>query len=71
MSTHRGLAFPKIKAIVRDNGTAEVIVAGNSRIVAAGEACRSSATTPWPSSSAEARRCTPRPRPDRGPGRSG
>jgi cellulose biosynthesis protein BcsQ len=29
------LAFPKIKAIVRDNGTAEVVVAGNSRTVAA------------------------------------
>src|SRR6476620_8224843 len=31
------LAFPKIRAIVRDNGTAEVVVAGNSRIVPAGE----------------------------------
>ncbi|MGX1163523.1 MinD-like ATPase involved in chromosome partitioning or flagellar assembly [Arthrobacter sp. SLBN-100] len=31
------LAFPNISAIVRDNGTAEVIVAGNSRIVPAGE----------------------------------
>ncbi|MFC8411724.1 chromosome partitioning protein ParA [Arthrobacter sp. NPDC057259] len=31
------MAFPSIKAIVRDNGTAEVIVAGNSRIVPAGE----------------------------------
>ncbi|MEV8042096.1 chromosome partitioning protein ParA [Arthrobacter sp. NPDC080082] len=31
------LAFPSIKAIVRDNGTAEVVVAGNSRIVPAGE----------------------------------
>jgi hypothetical protein len=31
------LAFPNIRAIVRDNGTAEVIVAGNSRIVPAGE----------------------------------
>ena len=31
------MAFPKINAIVRDNGTAEVIVAGNSRHVAAGE----------------------------------
>ncbi|MEJ1180413.1 MULTISPECIES: chromosome partitioning protein ParA [unclassified Pseudarthrobacter] len=31
------LAFPNIKAIVRDNGTAEVVVAGNSRIVPAGE----------------------------------
>src|SRR4051812_17397599 len=28
------LAFPKIQAIVRDNGTADVIVAGNSRAVA-------------------------------------
>lgn len=27
------LAFPKIQAIVRDNGTAEVVVAGNSRTV--------------------------------------
>ncbi|MFJ5699939.1 chromosome partitioning protein ParA [Arthrobacter sp. NPDC093139] len=31
------LAFPNIRAIVRDNGTAEVVVAGNSRIVSAGE----------------------------------
>ncbi|MGM7774422.1 chromosome partitioning protein ParA [Arthrobacter sp. KNU-44] len=31
------LAFPKISAIVRENRTAEVIVAGNSRIVPAGE----------------------------------
>lgn len=31
------MAFPKISAIVRDNGTAEVIVAGNSRIVPAGK----------------------------------
>lgn len=31
------LAFPKIRAIVRDNGTAEVIVAGNSRVVPDGE----------------------------------
>ncbi|WP_234754196.1 AAA family ATPase [Arthrobacter ramosus] len=31
------LAFPNIRAIVRDNGTAEVIVAGNSRVVPAGE----------------------------------
>ncbi|WP_139006280.1 MinD/ParA family ATP-binding protein [Arthrobacter crystallopoietes] len=31
------LAFPNISAIVRDNGTAEVVVAGNSRIVPAGE----------------------------------
>lgn len=31
------LAFPNIRAIVRDNGTAEVAVAGNSRIVPAGE----------------------------------
>ena len=31
------MAFPKISAIVRDNGTAEVIVAGNSRVVPAGE----------------------------------
>ena len=30
------MAFPNIRAIVRDNGTAEVIVAGNSRIVPAG-----------------------------------
>src|SRR6476661_74719 len=27
------LVFPKIQAIVRDNGTAEVVVAGNSRAV--------------------------------------
>ncbi|MCU1516413.1 MAG: hypothetical protein JWQ75_1134, partial [Pseudarthrobacter sp.] len=31
------MAFPKIRAIVRDNGTAEVIVAGNSRVVPAGD----------------------------------
>ncbi|TLM80882.1 chromosome partitioning protein ParA [Pseudarthrobacter sp. NamE5] len=31
------LAFPNIRAIVRDNGTAEVVLAGNSRIVPAGE----------------------------------
>ena len=31
------MAFPNIRAIVRDNGTAEVIVAGNSRVVPAGE----------------------------------
>ena len=31
------LEFPKISAIVRENGTAEVIVAGNSRHVPAGE----------------------------------
>ncbi|AUI53727.1 MinD/ParA family ATP-binding protein [Arthrobacter crystallopoietes] len=31
------LAFPNISAIVRDNGTAEVVVAGNSRIVPSGE----------------------------------
>ena len=31
------LAFPNIKAIVRDNGTAEVVVAGNSRVVPDGE----------------------------------
>ncbi|WP_461171134.1 MinD/ParA family ATP-binding protein [Arthrobacter sp. Z1-15] len=31
------LAFPKITAIVRENGTAEVIVAGNSRHVPAGD----------------------------------
>jgi MinD-like ATPase involved in chromosome partitioning or flagellar assembly len=30
------MAFPNIRAIVRDNGTAEVIVAGNSRVVPAG-----------------------------------
>ena len=35
--TNGSLAFPSIKAIVRDNGTAEVVVAGNSRIVPAGE----------------------------------
>src|SRR6478752_6801305 len=31
------LAFPNIKAIISDNGIAEVIVAGNSRVVPAGE----------------------------------
>jgi len=31
------MTFPKIRAIVRDNGTAEVVVAGNSRVVPAGE----------------------------------
>jgi MinD-like ATPase involved in chromosome partitioning or flagellar assembly len=31
------LAFPKIRAMVRENGTAEVVVAGNSRVVPAGE----------------------------------
>ena len=31
------MAFPSIQASVRDNGTAEVVVAGNSRIVPAGE----------------------------------
>ena len=31
------MAFPRIRAIVRDNGTAEVVVAGNSRIVPDGE----------------------------------
>ncbi|MCU1567073.1 MAG: hypothetical protein JWQ56_2010, partial [Pseudarthrobacter sp.] len=31
------MAFPKIRAIVRDNGTAEVVVAGNSRVVPAGD----------------------------------
>lgn len=31
------LAFPPIKAIVRDNGTAEVVVAGSSRLVPDGE----------------------------------
>lgn len=31
------MAFPNIRAIVRDNGTAEVVVAGNSRVVPAGE----------------------------------
>jgi cellulose biosynthesis protein BcsQ len=31
------MAFPKIRAMVRDNGTAEVVVAGNSRVVPAGE----------------------------------
>lgn len=31
------MAFPKISAIVRDNGTAEIVVAGNSRIVPNGE----------------------------------
>jgi cellulose biosynthesis protein BcsQ len=30
------LAFPNIKAIISDNGTAEVIVAGNSRVVPGG-----------------------------------
>lgn len=30
------LAFPNIKAIISDNGTAEVVVAGNSRVVPAG-----------------------------------
>ena len=30
------MAFPNIRAIVRDNGTAEVVVAGNSRVVPAG-----------------------------------
>lgn len=33
----QGMAFPKIRAVVRDNGTAEVVVAGNSRIVPAGD----------------------------------
>jgi cellulose biosynthesis protein BcsQ len=36
-ATAEVLAFPNIRAIVRDNGTAEVVVAGNSRIVPAGE----------------------------------
>jgi cellulose biosynthesis protein BcsQ len=31
------MAFPKIRAIVRDNGTAEVVVAGNSRVIPAGD----------------------------------
>jgi cellulose biosynthesis protein BcsQ len=31
------MAFPNIRAIVRDNGTAEVVVAGNSRVVPDGE----------------------------------
>lgn len=31
------LAFPNIRAIVRDNGTAEVVVAGNSRLVPDGD----------------------------------
>jgi MinD-like ATPase involved in chromosome partitioning or flagellar assembly len=31
------LAFPNIRAIVRDNGTAEVVVAGNSRVVPTGD----------------------------------
>jgi MinD-like ATPase involved in chromosome partitioning or flagellar assembly len=31
------MAFPKIRAMVRDNGTAEVVVAGNSRVVPVGE----------------------------------
>ncbi|MDP9987383.1 cellulose biosynthesis protein BcsQ [Arthrobacter oryzae] len=31
------LAFPNVKAIISDNGTAEVVVAGNSRVVPAGE----------------------------------
>ncbi|WP_427175263.1 chromosome partitioning protein ParA [Arthrobacter sp. 92] len=31
------MAFPSIRAIVRDNGTAEVLVAGNSRVVPAGD----------------------------------
>jgi cellulose biosynthesis protein BcsQ len=31
------MAFPKIRAMVRDNGTAEVVVAGNSRVVPDGE----------------------------------
>ncbi|MFT4470818.1 AAA family ATPase [Arthrobacter sulfonylureivorans] len=31
------LAFPNIKAIISDNGTAEVTVAGNSRVVPAGQ----------------------------------
>jgi MinD-like ATPase involved in chromosome partitioning or flagellar assembly len=31
------MAFPNIRAIVRDNGTAEVLVAGNSRVVPAGD----------------------------------
>ncbi len=31
------MAFPNIRAIVRDNGTGEVVVAGNSRVVPAGD----------------------------------
>jgi cellulose biosynthesis protein BcsQ len=31
------MAFPNIRAIVRDNGTAEVVVAGNSRVVPDGD----------------------------------
>jgi cellulose biosynthesis protein BcsQ len=31
------LAFPNIKAVISDNGTAQVVVAGNSRVVPAGE----------------------------------
>ncbi|MGO4806516.1 chromosome partitioning protein ParA [Arthrobacter sp. 2MCAF15] len=31
------MAFPNIRAIVRDNGTSEVVVAGNSRVVPAGD----------------------------------
>jgi hypothetical protein len=31
------LAFPKIQATIRDNGAAEVVVAGNSRNVASAE----------------------------------
>src|SRR5689334_4833334 len=31
------LAFPNIKAIITDNGTAQVVVAGSSRVVPAGE----------------------------------
>jgi cellulose biosynthesis protein BcsQ len=31
------MAFPNIRAIVRDNGTAEVVVAGNSRVVPGGD----------------------------------
>ncbi|WP_400160585.1 chromosome partitioning protein ParA [Arthrobacter sp. BPSS-3] len=31
------MAFPNIRAIVRKNGTAEVVVAGNSRVVPAGD----------------------------------
>ncbi|MDQ0733213.1 chromosome partitioning protein ParA [Arthrobacter sp. B1I2] len=36
-TTTEVLAFPNIKAIISDNGTAEVVVAGNSRVVPAGE----------------------------------
>lgn len=36
-TTAEVLAFPNIKAIISDNGTAEVVVAGNSRVVPAGE----------------------------------